>query len=354
MTVNNKKIAVAMSGGVDSSMAAALLQGAGHDIFGITMELGIAGAVSPQVDARRVADFLGIPHFCVDLQAEFRHDVIDYFTREYQSGRTPNPCIVCNPLIKFAALYEKARDLGASHLATGHYVRILRQGEDLFLAMGVDAQKDQSYFLSRLSRDQIERSVFPLGELSKLEIRRQAAAIDLPVATKSDSQEICFIPDDDYRQALQQWSCDKKGLKAGDFVDAAGTVLGRHRGLANYTIGQRKGLGLALGYPAYVVSLDSASNRVVVGTEADLFLDQTRVNDCVWNLPQHLQGQATFTCLVKVRSAAPRIPCQCHLLSPTRAKIIFETPVRAVTPGQAAAFYQEECLIGGGFFTAEG
>jgi tRNA-specific 2-thiouridylase len=350
MAINHKKIAVAMSGGVDSSMAAALLQREGHDIFGITMDLGVGGAMAPWVDAGRVAEFLGIPHYCVDLQAEFRDRVIDYFTREYQCGRTPSPCVVCNPLIKFAALYEKARDLGATHLATGHYVRVMRQGDDVFLRVGSDPKKDQSYFLSRLSREQIEHSVFPLGELSKSEVRQQAAAIKLPVASKSDSQEICFIPDDDYRKALHQWSCGGQGLEAGDFVDVAGKFLGRHLGLINYTVGQRKGLGLALGFPAYVVALDPDRNRVVVGTVDDLSTNQARVDDCVWNLPHSWRDLDNYSCLVKIRSAAPRIPCKCQLMAPGRAIITFEDHVRAVTPGQAAAFYHGDCLIGGGFF----
>ncbi len=344
------RIAVAMSGGVDSSMAAAFLLEQGHEVFGLTMDLGIEGGKDPRQDAAAVADFLGIAHYNLDLRQEFRQQVIEYFLAEYQGGRTPSPCVVCNPVIKFGCLLEQAKTLGAELLATGHYVRKGQEGQEIFLIKGMDPSKDQSYFLSRLTPPQIASSVFPLGGLCKTDIRLEALERKIPVAAKTDSQEICFIPDDDYRNALRNWRNSPTGFSRGDFVDEAGKLLGRHQGFVNYTIGQRKGLGLALGFPAYVLDILPESNQVVIGGGESLLTQQALVRSCVWNLPGDLAKEDSFSCQVKIRSAAKPVICHCQKIQDDQVQLRFVQPVRAVTPGQAAAFYLEDRLIGGGFF----
>jgi len=339
-----KTIAVAMSGGVDSSVTAALLKAAGHRVFGITMRLwdGADGAVA---DARRVAALLGIEHHVASFEGCFDREIMDYFASEYVSGRTPNPCARCNQLIKFGALLDTAQQLGAELLATGHYARI-ESGSDgephLFKA--INLPKDQSYFLFALRREQLRRILFPLGAISdKSEVRRLAAAMGLPVAEKSDSQDICFIPDGDYTGFLERRGIDSR---PGDFIRADGRVVGRHRGIHCYTVGQRRGMGIAWSEPLYVIRIDAQSNSVVVGVAAELFRESLTISRCNWLQPLE-DGDRELRC--KIRYRHKQVPCRVNILPDERAEICFLNSEKGVTPGQVAVLYRGDEVMGGGW-----
>ncbi len=282
-----KRVVVAMSGGVDSSVAAALLLREGYDVAGVTMRLWTdeeAGlphrgcCVLGADDARAVCRVLGIPHHVVNLEAEFAGEVVEYFCREYGRGRTPNPCLACNERVKFKHLLARALAMGADYLATGHYARIRRAGGECELLRGVDEDKDQSYVLYTVGQEELSRLLFPVGEYRKAEVRRLAAESGLPVADKPDSVEVCFIPNDDYRSFL----AGRIGQEPGDIVDRAGRVVGRHQGVAAYTIGQRHGLGVALGERRYVAAIDTFQNVITIGEEEDLLSDRLRAEDVCW------------------------------------------------------------------------
>jgi len=355
-----------MSGGVDSSVAAYLLKKEGFDVVGLTFRgwpqdcrsLVEDKCCGPQAvaDARMVAHSLGIPHYVVDEIDTFRREVMDYFTAEYRRGRTPNPCVICNEKVKFGSLLRKAQALGAERIATGHYARIRKRRADgeeqkqekCELWRARDQQKDQSYFLFSLLQDQLARVIFPLGELTKAEVRAIAKKIGLKTYGKEESQEICFVPENDYRRFLRESGVAEK---TGEIVTSDGRVLGQHGGIHNFTIGQREGLKIGgLRQPLYVVGLDAAYNRVVVGTNDELRRGEFDVADCVWHIdadePEPLQ------CQVKVRSNAEAIPAKVFCSdrsSKNSSTVCLMKPQRAITPGQAAVFYQKDLVIGGGW-----
>ena len=294
----NKKVAVAMSGGVDSSLTAAILLERGFEVFGVTMLLN---DVSTEFqDAKNVADKLGIFHFTADFREIFKREVENYFVAEYMRGRTPNPCVRCNKQIKFGALFDFAKSHGADYLATGHYARIIFEDGRFKLKKGVDLKKDQSYVLYNLTAEMLQKIILPLGDMSKVETRRLADEMNLPVAHKPDSQEICFVPNDDYKKFISSRAVDADALKPGEIVDTSGKVLGSHNGVANYTIGQRKGLGIAAETPLYVVKLDVDNRRVIVGKNDEIFSSELTAENVHWiyppvNFPVKLQAKIRYT-----------------------------------------------------------
>ena len=350
MTDNKKRVAVAMSGGVDSSVAAALLLRRGYDVTGVTMRLysgdeGVSLASSSCCvlgadDARAVCEVLGIPHQVLNLEREFESSVIDYFCADYERGRTPNPCLACNEHLKFEVLLQWALDHGFDFLATGHYARIERSEDGYRLRRAVDDTKDQSYALFTLGQRELAHLLFPLGGYRKEEARRLAQAEGLPVAEKPDSMEICFVADD-YRSFVEGRVCQEPG----EIRDTAGRLVGQHRGLAAYTVGQRRGLGFAAGEKRYVVALDRESNVVTVGGEDDLLSDWLLAEDLRWVSGVAPAGETAVEAKVRYRSpvVAARVRVEAK-----RAAVRFDEPQRAVTPGQAVVFYRGEDVLGGG------
>ncbi|HBA86917.1 MAG TPA: tRNA 2-thiouridine(34) synthase MnmA [Geobacter sp.] len=342
-----KKIAVAMSGGVDSSTVAALLKKQGAEVIGINMKLFKRDWEDPQAkgDAEIVADHLGIEFHQVRLEEEFSRLIMEDFRAQYLGGETPNPCVRCNRYVKFGLLLDKALELGADLLATGHYVRTSRDESGTWhLLKAAYLAKDQSYFLYTLTQQQLARVVFPLGEMpSKDEVRRLAAEFGLPVAQKGDSQEICFVPGDDYVAFLE-----KDGSlagKSGEIVHVDGTVLGRHNGTHRYTIGQRRGLGIAWKEPLYVVSIDASNDRVVVGEVGGLFATGLKACDLNWIVAP--RGDTVQTSC-KIRYRQQPVDCSVKLLGGGCGEIVFSEPQKSVTPGQSIVFYHGDELVGGG------
>lgn len=348
-----------MSGGVDSSVAAALLKEDGYDVIGITMNLF---SFPPEVcrsealrsccgwrakeDAGRVAKALGIPHYVADFRQEFERRVIQDFCQEYGLGRTPNPCIRCNQHIKFDLLLEKARKLKADWMATGHHARVKynpRLGRYL-LKKGKDREKDQSYFLYPLTQAQLSRILFPVGEMTKKEVRETARRMGLPVADKEESQEICFVPDGNYAEFLKIRIPESFG--PGPIVDLSGRVLGEHRGIVHFTIGQRRGMRIAAPHPLYVIALDGGKNAVVVGRDEDLY--QKRLLASRLNFVSAEEFKRPIRARVKVRFRHREARAVIHPLGRGEAEVEFETAQRAVTPGQAVVFYKRDVVLGGG------
>jgi tRNA-specific 2-thiouridylase len=357
MARGRPRVVVAMSGGVDSSVAACLLQEEGHEVMGLTMKLWDFAEVKGQLsyesrshfheaieDAKSVCAQIGTPHYVLNLCREFKEEVIDNFHSEYLNGRTPNPCVRCNVLIRWKALWMKARQLGARFVATGHYARV---ADGKKLMRGKDQPKDQSYALWGLTSADLSHTLFPLGELTKEEVRRIAEKRGLKVADRAESQEICFIPDGDIAGFLRRWRrSDSANLSPGPIFNASGEEIGRHKGSAFYTIGQRGGLSIALGYPIYVVGIDPSANALYVGSDEDLFSSEFEVSEVNIINPEFKSGE--FDCQVKIRYRHNPSPAEVRLIDPKRARVIFDKAQRAITPGQSAVFYDGEEVLGGG------
>ena len=346
-----KRVIVAMSGGVDSAVAAGLLVQQGYDVVGITMRLwtrddaeGRANqkrccGVEDVDDARSAAEVLGIPHYTLNLEAEFGRKVVDYFVGEYARGRTPNPCLACNEHVKFRALLDRAVALDADYLSTGHYARVRRGGHGFELHRALDDSKDQSYVLFTLQQAELSRLLFPVGEYAKVDVRRMALEMGLPLHDKPDSAEICFVPGNDYRAFL----AERLPQRPGDIVDVAGTTVGTHDGVAGYTIGQRKGLG-SFGSKRFVTQIDPELNVITIGDEEDLL-----AASLVTEVPSWVAGSAPageFSAEVKVRYKSPPVPARVRVNGDS-LRIDFARPQRAVTAGQSAVLYDADRVIGG-------
>ena len=343
-----KKIFAAMSGGVDSSVAAYLLLQAGYDVTGATMTLyrpnGETGDTQDVTDARAICDRLGIPHVTYDMGEVFCRRVIDDFVKVYESGGTPNPCVTCNRTVKFGALWEAVSADGADAIATGHYARIRRDGDRTLLCKAADESKDQSYFLWQLPRELLPHILFPLGDMTKTDIRALAAEQGFETAHKSDSQDICFVPDGDYATFLEGYT--GRTPAEGDFVDTNGRVLGRHKGLLRYTVGQRKGLGIALGAPAFVCRKDPTTNRVILGKNEDLFTREVRLANV--NLLSVESVRTPLSVTARIRSTHRGDPATVVMTGAYTATVTFDTPQRAVCAGQSCVFYDGDVVVGGG------
>jgi tRNA-specific 2-thiouridylase len=353
-----RRVLVALSGGVDSSVAAALLTEAGHEVVGATMKTfcytgtedhgktccGLDGIR----DARKVARTLGVEHHVFDVEEDFTRDVIEDFVAEYGRGRTPNPCVRCNSFTKFQDLRRRARDLGCDSVATGHYVRSSHPeypGPGLF--RGLDPRKDQSYFLWGIPRESLPEVIFPVGGLTKAEVRERARALDLVTAEKPESQEICFVPTGDYRDLLKsRMTASHPGLEPGEIVDVDGSVLGRHQGYANFTVGQRRGLGGGFAEARFVVEIRAASRQVVVGPREALFADRVGVDELNWLVPEPPEEGAEVA--VQLRYRAPAVSAVITRMGPEALGLDLVEPHAAVTPGQSAVLFLGDRVLGGG------
>lgn len=351
------KVVVGMSGGVDSSVAAYLLKEQGYDVIGVTMQIwqdeeqatqeenGGCCGLSAVDDARRVAAALEIPYYVMNFKKEFKENVIDYFVEEYQNGRTPNPCIACNRYVKWESLLQRSLSIGAEYIATGHYARVVQLENGRYtLRRSATLAKDQTYALYNLTQEQLKRTLMPVGEYTKDEVRAIAEKINLRIANKPDSQDICFVPDGDYAAYIEE----EAGVKVpeGNFVLTDGTVLGRHKGITHYTVGQRKGLGLALGYPAFVLEIRPETNEVVIGTKEESMTTQLRARNLNFMAVEDLtEPLHVFT---KIRYNHKGAWCTIEKTGEDEVLCTFDEPQRAVTPGQAVVFYDGEYVLGGG------
>jgi len=357
----SERVVVAMSGGVDSSVAAALLHEQGYDVIGITMKLWdgpetaearhkTCCTLDDVSDARRVAAQLDIPFFVVNFKSQFGSHVIDYFTESYRQGYTPNPCVQCNRYLKFTHLRQRAQQLGARWIATGHYAAVCR-GEDgrYYLRRGRDVGKDQSYFLFDLTQEQLCQTLLPLGHYRKDEVRAHAARLRLNVAQKPESQEICFIPDGDYRAFLRTRLTPDEALP-GPMRTASGQVVGEHQGLPFYTVGQRRGLGVATGEPLYVTGVQTEHNTLVVGSRQEAMAEACTVERLNWLCTPPTQSLFTT---VQIRYRHQPVAAAVEPIDASRARVVFHEPQFAVTPGQAAVFYDGDTVLGGGWIIRE-
>jgi tRNA-specific 2-thiouridylase len=370
---NKQRVLLGMSGGVDSSVAGFLLREQGYDVVGVTMKIWPQDCISraedkccgPQAvaDARSVAHALGIPHYVVDETDQFERLVIDYFAGEYQAGRTPNPCVMCNEKLKFGNLWSKAKALGCDYIATGHYAIIQEMvatssspraqssegaaSNFAVLRKGIDPRKDQSYFLFSLRQPQLRHGLMPLGKMTKPQIRDIAHSLGLKVADKVDSQEICFVPGNDYKAFLRSHLGENE-FHRGEIYDVDGRFIGEHEGIELFTIGQRKGLPGGSSRPRYVVDLDPATNRVIVGDSDDLFVEDFEIDRVNWH-PVLDANDLSFEAVVKIRYNHPGTPATVRLLENDCAHVRLHHPQRAVTPGQAAVIYDHDVVLGGGW-----
>ena len=355
---DKKKVVVGMSGGVDSSVAALLLKEMGYEVIGVTMQIwqgetleqmkNLSGCCSATIfeDAGKVAEILGIPYHIIDFRQQFQKEVVSYFSGEYLRGRTPNPCVVCNHKVKWEALLRKADELGAEYIATGHYARIdlLKNGR-YTIRNSVTAQKDQTYALYQLSQRQLSRTLMPVGSYEKEQIREMAKQAGLPVAGKPDSQDICFVPDGDYAGFIRKTS-DEKLPGPGNYVTKDGTVLGRHKGITNYTIGQRRGLELPMGHRVFVTQIRPDTNEVVVGENEELFTDTVLCNRLNFMAVEDLKGEMRVRAKIRYNHAGEY--CIIRKSGEDQVRCLFEKKVRAATPGQSVVFYEEDHVLGGG------
>ncbi len=356
MTTSAKNtVAVAMSGGVDSSVAAHLLLESGYHVIGVTMLHLAPGTARDQIckDARAVCDQLKIEYHEIDVRDAFESMIIEYFVAEYRQGRTPNPCVLCNAVIKWGALYEHAHRLGADYFATGHYARVATNSMTgrCELLKAVDKDKDQSYALWQLSQQQLARTLLPLGTLTKKKIRKTAADLDLHTAHKSDSQEICFVPNDDYKSFLRETLFEQNvEIEPGPIVNAKREILGTHQGCPFYTIGQRKGLGIAVGHPLYVTQIDAENNRLYVGTRTELLAEGLEADHVNWvSIDTGRPGQ---TVQVKIRYNNEPVKASIDRVKGEQLELSFAEPKISVTPGQSVVLYQGEKVLGGGIISA--
>jgi tRNA-uridine 2-sulfurtransferase len=359
MNKARQRVLLGMSGGVDSSVAGYLLREQGYQVIGVTMKVWPQDCISraedkccgPQAvaDARGVAHSLGIPHYVVDEADQFERLIIDYFSSEYQAGRTPNPCVMCNEKVKFGNLWSKAAALGCDYIATGHYAIIEHHADHAILRKGLDPRKDQSYFLFSLRQPQLQRALTPLGKMTKPQIREIAHSLGLKVADKIDSQEICFVPGNDYKAFLRSHLGENE-FHRGEIYDVAGNFLGEHDGIELFTIGQRKGLPGGSPRPRYVVDLDPATNRVIVGAADDLVTDEFEIDRVNWHPVAGLDDPGkSFECTAKIRYSHPGTRATVTRLENGRAHVRLYESQRAVTPGQATVFYDGDIVLGGGW-----
>ncbi len=355
--MDKKTVCVGMSGGVDSSVAAYLLKEQGYNVIGVTMQIwqdeepdvisenGGCCGLSAVDDARRVAAQLEIPYYVMNFKDEFKKYVTDYFVSEYKQGRTPNPCIACNRYVKWEALLKRALSIGADFIATGHYARVIKlQNGRYTLKTAKGMEKDQTYALYNLTQGQLKKTLMPVGEYNKAEIRAIAERIGLKVANKPDSQDICFVPDGDYAGYLEH----VEGVKSipGNFVDLNGNILGKHKGIIHYTIGQRKGLGLSMGHPVFVVDIIPETNEVVIGNNEDTFSKEIIAENVNFMSVEKPEDGMRVT--GKIRYAHKGAPCRIYMPDESHIRAVFDEPVRAATKGQAVVFYENGYIVGGG------
>ncbi|BCJ94827.1 tRNA-specific 2-thiouridylase MnmA [Anaerocolumna cellulosilytica] len=355
--MDKKKVVVGMSGGVDSSVAALLLKEAGYEVIGVTMQIwqdedtaaqeesGGCCGLSAVDDARRVAFALDIPYYVMNFKSEFKNAVMDYFTEEYLKGNTPNPCIACNRYVKWESLLTKSLGIGADFIATGHYARVVKLVNGRFtLQKSATAEKDQTYALYNLTQFQLSHTLMPVGEYTKDQIREIAKGINLRVANKPDSQEICFIPDKDYAKFIKEYSGETP--KEGNFVTTEGKIIGKHKGIIHYTVGQRKGLNLSMGHPVFVLAIRPETNEVVIGNSDEVYSNKLYAGNLNFMSIEDLEGEMTVQ--AKIRYSHRGSKCVIRKVEADKVECIFEEPQRAVTPGQAVVFYSGDYVVGGG------
>ncbi len=355
--MSKEKVVVGMSGGVDSSVAAYLLLKAGYEVIGVTMQIwqdedlevqsakaGCCG-LSAVDDARRVANKLDIPYYVMNFKEEFQDNVIDYFVEEYQKGSTPNPCIACNRYVKWESLLNRSLAIGAKYIATGHYAKVIQLENGRYtLQKSVTQAKDQTYALYNLTQDQLAHTLMPVGDYKKDQIREIAKEIDLRTHNKPDSQEICFIPDNNYPKFIKEYTNEEP--QQGNFVTADGEVIGKHKGIIHYTIGQRRGLNLSMGHPVFVLAIRPETNEVVIGNSEEVYSDKLYANNLNFMSIPDLEGDMKV--MGKIRYSHKGSECTIRKIEDDIIECVFDEPQRAITPGQAVVFYDDDLVVGGG------